>query len=283
VKKSKPPEIGIFFKVPDNRKLGKVSIQLDGTFRFLDIDGIEFIPEYMERRLQYARPKGAKIQTKQNTNGRLVTIGGLAELAEFDSVFIIDTNSRIINDRKVSASCFIRCRFFREEDGYRVQAIEPQANFYEFHDVRGNPELLAILKVANDITKIEGLNTQLKIAFVTDSALGDHEKICARKIPLYSHYFLPRPFTLIYASADTGNEAINRLIRSCDQMSSRYLMDFENGKLPNSELLTLQENPFVKHRFVMFSEYELISPILKGVGVNEKTKFTLYGFKKPNE
>jgi hypothetical protein len=77
-----------------------------------------------------------------------------------------------------------------------------------------------------------------RIALVVDSELGSHADINSRKIGYYLHHKLPPQLTIGYSSSDVDNETLGgKMIRMCDQMSTRCLAEIERvGRLPSSHL-----------------------------------------------
>jgi hypothetical protein len=277
----KPVSLSIQFRLPKGSKAVKASIKPNGEVVFTDEDGKEVIPEYMDRAVHYARAKGPKIQTRRRIVGTQVSVGGLTELAHYDSILVIDTNTKIVNGEKVSAVCFISCRFTPEGDKVRI-GCEGKLNIYEFHNVPGNPEMLAILKVARDISRSARPRKRLKIAFVTDSEMQTHDEINARRRPIYDGHYLPRGFSLHYASADTGQEAVGRLMRFCDRQSSKYLQYLNEGSVRQSELKFLKEDPAVSYRYMSRDDLEIVNPVIRGISVSPGSTVSLYGLKDPH-
>lgn len=275
---TKKTQLSIEFSVPQGTGKVKATISPDGSITFLDETGESVAPDYMSRTVSYPRSKGPKIQLQGRTDRGGVTIGGVSELSLFDSVFVIDTNSRKIGHSRVSVACFVCLRFTSAESSTTVNA-EEKINIYEFHDVPGNPEMLAILKVANDVARSSLSNERPKIRFVTDSELGAIESISSRRSPIYAAHLLPENMSLEYASSDTGQEALNRFIRFCDKQSSRYLDLLESGELEAAKLQSLDEDPTVKYRYMSQVGLEVLNPEIRGPSIGPNTTYTLYGIK----
>lgn len=279
--KPKPVNLSIQFGFPSGHTVRKASITPDGKLIFTDASGSEVIPEYMERSLYFERPKGPKVQVKHRMVGGLATIGGLDELTLFDSVIVIDTNGRTINGEDIRAACFVRCRFIQQDDNsVRIVCDEEKLNILELHNVKGNPELLAILKIAVDISAWPDFRKNSKIAFVTDSALGAHEAICSRKMSIYGPYLLPPGFSLLYASGETGREAVNKLLKYCDSQATAHLIKLEQGTAIKSDLHVLPEDNNVKYRYISQTGLEIVNPVVKGTSLEPGTKISLYGIRK---
>jgi hypothetical protein len=274
----KPINLTISFRLPKNRKVAKASIQPDGEIVLTDDRGNPVTPEHMERTVQYSRSKGPKIQSRSKVTCDRVSVGGLKEFTQYESVFVIDTNTRTVNGEKISVACFVCCRFVSEAAQVRIDC-EGKLNIYEFHNVpeKENPEMLAVLKVARDVARSSGSRSELRIAFVSDSELGSHDGISSRQQLIYGDSYLPPGFVLHYASTDTGQEAINRLIKFCDKKSSNYLSYLEEGSVKKSELNPLEEEPSVLYRYMFRDDLEMVNPIVRGISIQPGTTVTLYG------
>lgn len=275
----KPIDLIISIHLPGDHKAVKASITPDGEVVFVDKDGNEVIPETANRTVQYSRHKGPKIQSRSNVIGDRVSVGGLKEFIKFDSVFVEDTNTISVKGEKISAACFLCCRFVLQGDDIRIEC-EGKVNIYELHNVPGNAEMLAVLKVAHDIIRSAGKGMLSKIAFISDSELGSHEEINERKTQLYGEHYLPSGFSLHYASSDTGQEALNRLIKFCDKQSSEYLQKYSAGELEKTELKPLEEDSSVQYRYMYRDGLEIINPIVKGISLRPGSTVSLYGLKK---
>jgi hypothetical protein len=204
------------------------------------------------RAQHYERPhrpdKGTKIQERHKQTNVLATVGDLKELALYDSIIVIDTNKRVLDKGPVYAACFIRCRLVPEGEKFRVEC-EGKHNIYEFPNVSGNPELLSIFRVANDDLKSEGNQAECNIAIATDTELGSHDYINSRTTPIFGPHCLPAGFTLLYASSDTGNNVLNKLLRVCDRQAKFYLSNLDQGAVNAPGLHTPSEDNSVKYRF----------------------------------
>jgi len=127
-----------------------------------------------------------------------------------------------------------------------------------------------------------GLNFSEKnrIAFVTDTELELHNKINDHSMPLFGDFVLPPQFRLLYASADTGKEILNRLIRACDRQASLYIKYLQKGEITNSELKPLDGVEGVKYRYMSRKDFEIVNPVMGGPKIREGSKIYLYGIKE---
>lgn len=278
---AKPVDLSIQFGFSNDEKSAKASFKPSGDIVFTDEEGKEIVPKYMDRAIQYDRPKGPKIQARHNQTGGLATVGGLKELTQYASIFVIDTNTKTLPRGKVSVSCFVCLRVVTEGEKFRLICDEGKGHTLEFYNVVGaNPELLAILKLAKDVLKSSGWRAGLKFAVVTDTELGAHDSINARITPIYGPHCLPDGFSLLYASSDTGQEVLNRFLRFCDSEASKHLKALARGELADADFQTLPEDGSVKMRYMVRDGLKIVNPVVGGAGFNEGAQVTLYGRKR---
>ena len=273
---AKPVNSTIEIGLSEGTNASKVSInKKSGEITLTDDEGREVAPEYVCRTLHYDRPdrpdKGPKIQVRHKLSGALDSLGGLKGLAQYDSIFVIDTNTLTLEENPVSVACFIRCQILSEGENFYLVSKEGQLNIYEFHNVEDNPELLSILRVANDVLRSEGRQAERNIAIVTDTELGSHDDINSRLTPIYGSRCLPAGFTLLYASSDTGKEVLNHLIRFCDRQSNKYLTKLQQGAANAPGLHTLSEDSSVKYRFTYHPDLNIPKQVVGEISVDDDT------------
>lgn len=276
---AKPVNLSIQFSLPEGTDPAKISIKPTGEIVITGKDGEEVVPDYMDRSMHYDRPKGPKVQGRHTLSNDSATIGGLKELAHYDSIFVIDTNTKDSKQGSISVACFVCFRFIPEGEKFGVECEGGRLNVYEFHNVGGNPELLSILKVANDVLGSGGKKGEQNFAFVTDTELGSHDSINSREAPLYGPHALPAGFRLLYASSDTGQEVLNGLIRFCDRQADNYFRYLEQGTVKDSEFRVLSEDNSVKYRYMYRDDLEIENPMIGGVSIGDGTQVSLYGMK----
>ena len=264
-------DLSLTIHLPPNHEADRVSVGPDGRVRVFDKTGKEVVPERVERATHYERTKGLKYQARAIIDRDYPSVGGLEELARLDSFIAIDTNCIEIDGTRVSVAYFIACRLVAEKDGFRLVSLDDQGHAYEFHDVPGNPEMLAILKVAHDTMRRRGAPERPKIAFITDSELGSHQAISCRELPIYGEHYLPQGFALYYASADTGQELTNKLIRFCDTESTKYLARLRDGAFRRTGLARLEEDHSVLFRYTYYSDLRINNPVVTGTTTTPET------------
>jgi hypothetical protein len=165
--------------------------------------------------------------------GRFETIENLKK--NFDYIFAIDTNSAIINSRKISFAVIY----------YVPRNLKTYTNQFPFlpfltieinqASKEINPETIGWHLIINKIIESPTYSQKISIGLIVDSELGKLPEINNRKIPYYNENFLPANIRLVYASSDGGREYLpNMMISYCDKMGKKCLQYFkENNIEPN--------------------------------------------------
>lgn len=87
-----------------------------------------------------------------------------------------------------------------------------------------NPERYGWKKFIEEIGREEDFNSECTYGIIVDSELGLLPKINAREEPVFENYFLPPNVSLIYGSADTGEDYFyNKLIKATDRVAGSAL------------------------------------------------------------
>lgn len=272
---AKRVDLSLNIELPPNHEAERLSVTPDGRVTVVDKHGNVVVPTRVERATHYERTKGRKFQARAIIERGYASVGGLEELAKLDSFVVIDTNSSEIEGTKVSVAYFIVCKLIPETAGFRLASLDNRGHAYEFHNVPENPEMLAILKVANDTIRGRGPIEGNQIAFVTDSELGSHQAISNQSKPIYGEQFLPTGFALLYASADTGQELKNRLIKVCDAQATKYLARLQKGEFRKTGLARLEEAPSVPFRYTYYPDFKIINPIVAGTTITASTRWSI--------
>ena len=257
-----------------------MSISSSGDVHFTDENRRAVMPLRMDRSLYYQREKGPKIQNRVHIENGVSSVGGVKELTFYDSVIVIDTNTAN-DDKNLSVSCFLHCKFIEGiDERVWISCESTQINWLELHNPLGNPELLAILKVALCISEWPEFRVEDKIAIVTDTELRSHSAINDRTMPLWGQYMLPKGFSLHYASADTGRDALNQLMRLCDKLATEQMERIRNGRLPVQTVLgVLEEDNRIQIGFSSVLGLEIENPVFEGLRLAAGVEFKLHELK----
>nr|WP_314433948.1 hypothetical protein [uncultured Brevundimonas sp.] len=201
-----------------------------GGFRFEQ----EMVNVYSER--SYARPKGPKVVSRiPQANPDLSFDETPALLANFDRVCAVDTNSRLVHGRMISATGVVTLH--REgipgpaglETGWRFDV--PLC--LQFDELRVERENFGWLTALASLRRRGFFTASDRVGVIVDSDLGNLRAYNERTKPVVEDHFLPPNATLIYASADTGKESlINRALGMADTSASLMLQGLESGVIP---------------------------------------------------
>lgn len=272
---TKRVDLTVTITLPDDHGGGKLAIDSDGKIKIIDNDGNEIVPESVERAAHYDRPKGKKYQSKISAGGLQATVSGLDELANLDSFIVVDTNSVEIENTKISAAFFIVCRLTKGHEGFSLASLDNCGHVYEFHDVPGNAELLSIFRIANDTLKGRSIPKGKFVGFVTDTEINNHQDYSSGAIPIYLDKNLPSGFKIFYASSDSGQELLNKLMKFCDKESSKYLKRLRDGEFKTEGLSELSEDNSVHYRYTYYPSLSITKSIVSGTTIGPDTKHSI--------
>ncbi len=219
------------FELPENHSGLRLRVEPNGDIKLIDINDNEVKPTKSTRSVFEKKPHKNKQLTQMEMVADTISIGGLKELHGLDSFFVMDTSTKFVAGTRISVTFLMRIKLHKEPNGYRAVNSDKDAFFFEFHGIskQENPEMFAILKLANDILRTEALMADNIIGIITDSDMINHSAISNQIMPIYKDKLLPKNFKLIYAK-DQGGDAINQLIGLCDKQASRKLKEYELGK-----------------------------------------------------
>ena len=272
---AKNVDLTISISLPDGHGGGKLVIGPDGEIRMVNNEGDVITPTEVERTTHYERPKGKKVQSNLTATEGNATISGLEELSLLDHFIVVDTNSIEIDGSKVSAAFFVVCKITWATNGFTLTSLDNCGHVYEFHDVQTNPELLAIYRIANDTLKNNKPTKEKPIGFVTDTELSKHKDFMCGAEPIYGENILHPGFKLFYASSDTGQEILNKLMRLCDRESSKYLKKIQENGIRSDGLMNLAEDASIKYRYMYFPSLEISDSEITGTSIDTNTTATI--------
>jgi len=207
----------------------------------------------------YERRKGPKLLHHIPLDPGLLTVDPNDGLAtNFDIVFAIDTNTRNFKGFRFSVTGVIQARH-TVDPATRLSAFFFHTPFLlEFMQVTSKPEQLGWLVAINNIRSDSQYDSFSRIGLIVDSDLQNLRKYNDRELPIFENSFLPDRITLVYASADAGNEYFaNRFIRAADQAASQTLNLLERGVIPINEK-RVEAAPFAAFRRIKPKPPEMI-------------------------
>jgi len=277
----KPTNVSIHVEFEENQHPAKASIQTTGDLTFYDEDGNEIKPKSLRREMSHDRPKGPKVRTRQTLEHGRGALSGLQQLADYEVIFAIDTNTAEVDGNEVSVAGFMPFSLDARDDGFAVINREKHVQVYEFDTVPDKPELCAIFKLTLDLKKHAGIGRGSHVAIVTDTELGSLEAFNAREAPIYEDHLLPEGFTLLYASSDTGWEVLNKFIRICDKAAEQTIQERRAGDDPEAPFVLVEEIPGIKIRVGRRNaQLSIECPWVADTGLSSGQRVNLYGVKK---
>ncbi len=271
-----PKETNVTLSFPNDGNISRVSFTPEGSILFFDRNGEIRKPPNVRRTTTHTRAhKEPKVRTQISLDVNALTLSALDELTEFHEIIVVDTAQSTIPWREaVAFTCAISLRFEKAKGGVMAVAND-KATLYEFHNYQGNPERLGLLTVAMDAGPLPGARRLL----VNDSDLGLHQQINDRTEPLFERNHLAPGFTLQYAG-DTGQEALNSVLRFCDGICRKMRRDIASGLYPPDRLLIHPLVPSVRYRRGHHDGVEIVNPLVKRVPLTPGTTIQLWGRRK---
>jgi len=205
-----------------------VGISPDGNIIMLGRDGkpLKHAVAHVER--SYVREKGPKILSRITLPKETPLLASPDRaLIQFDTIFAIDSNTRVIRGHRVSVAAIVLSKWMAKEPIPLIGFAPTQA--IEFRDIDCHPDLLALkhflirLKEHRDFQKIG------KVALIADSHLGALAKIESREQPIIDNFFLPSWASIVYATDAAKDSVPNILLRLADNSATNLLNQIENG------------------------------------------------------
>ncbi|HEY0233696.1 MAG TPA: hypothetical protein VGC86_01380 [Afipia sp.] len=209
------------YGIVDARESGKIEATYDFERNAIDIVGAE--PGSTKTVRSYERASG-----KPKVTSSVPSTG--TTMKAFDYVVAIDTNSRMIGGKKC-AVCFSyfapKCLSAYED---RIPFLPLTAYFIIGINDTENPERIGWhLTLTRNIIPAYRADHG-RIAVVSDSELGLHTQINARKVGYYDNQMLPDWATIVYGSDKERDTLQGAMLALCHQGADRLLNELE--KLP---------------------------------------------------
>ncbi len=167
----------------------------------------------------YKRKKNNKVIVKGDT-GEQYVLHPESLLQGYESIFAIDTNTQDIDGSTVSMSGIVHA--YTETDGDATTLWYMPLTINEFWDATEKPELLGWYVLIKSIMENDEFSNK-KTGIIVDSELGRFDRFNSRSEPIMGSFYLPKEFTLIYASSDTSSNIANKLLKQCDRLATMKL------------------------------------------------------------
>lgn len=190
-----------------------------------------------------SRDKGSKYLTRVPVRVDEANIyESVPALCKYKTIYVIDTNSHVIEEKIISVSCLMMCSVEKRDDlNYTVQSV-PVAVF-EIHECSEKPENFAVMILQSMIMSGEGYKEDDLFAIVNDSDLGNYQSFNDRSLPIYGDVCLLPNISLLYASADTGSSILNSLMKQCDNLAARAMGSLLTAGLKQSVAKRVRSGP----------------------------------------
>ena len=155
------------------------------------------------------------------------------QFEKYDLIVAADTNTptKLFKEGKLSVCCafFSGDKEFSPNGEIKITGEMYTIPMWNLPDK--NEEKCALVEVIKSIKIAPNIAPSKNIALITDHDLGNIAKYNNRELPIFNDFFLPKNFTLIYASADVGKENIlNVLISKCDNEAKKFIKEMEKQR-----------------------------------------------------
>jgi hypothetical protein len=179
----------------------------------------------------YERAKGPKVLSRVPQTGETLTFNTFTALRRnYDLVCAVDTNTRTIQGKKVSATAIILVTpsFVGEKEGLREFWRFDVPFCIEMVEVKAAPEKFGWIAAWDEMWNRGIITNEMRVGMIVDSDLGYINRYNQRKAPLLSNFFLRSNQQLIYASSDAGKEnVVNKALAAADMVAAQVLQAVE--------------------------------------------------------
>lgn len=241
----KPREwsINVEFEKPATQlRIGAFS---NGNIQAFDNDGTPVKPAKVRHEVSYKREKKKKVINKIELDSTQFDLNPDESLQKFDVIYAIDTNTKATSSKLLSVAGITVCIIEHVEDGVLDTWHKP-FRALEFWNIKDHPENVAWMTVIQFLTQDPTYDPSSKIGIIVDSDLGNLPAYNARSMPIYSDFYLPENFELIYASAEVGQEEffINYLISISEDMAKSLLARILLNENSDTDLQEANNEPY---------------------------------------
>lgn len=211
--------------------------------------------------VSYERPKGPKIVSRiPQATPALTFHSSTALFKNYDFLCAVDTNTRIINDQKVSAVGVVTFRQAPPPQGASEYWALDVPFCWEFINLRvEKPENFGWLAAVEELNHRKLVTPGMRVGMVVDSDLGNLTDYNARRKPFFENRLLPENVHLVYASADTGGESLlNRVLKVADSVSGQVLDAVASGAAaPNRQRV---DSPYFEGQRIVQASVKIFEP-----------------------
>ncbi len=192
----------------------------DGTLIFYDEKGNKLDPKHIETGSSYNRDSGKlKTLNRYTPNPDNINTNPFVALTKYKYLYVIDTNTKIVNSIKYSISVSLSVRYSFNTKEWNANIYKTDTLIIKSPTLSG--ELTGWLDLLDRITNNPTYLPSDLIGIITDYELDKLTKFNLKELPLIDNFFLPDNVEFIYASADVGMDfPANKLIRECDKLAN---------------------------------------------------------------
>lgn len=199
----------------------------------------------------YERKKGLKVLNRVPLEGNDLKLSSNRAMTDYDDIFAVDTNTRIIDEMSVSVTGIVCGKRYIDSKNNSL-AVEYYTPFcIEFEELSDPKEKIGWIMAIQELTSRKLINAERKVALVVDAHLEELLEINNQEKLIFDDYMLPHNITLIYSSADVGREYVsNFLIKNAD-ISSSMVLDYLEAGIVQLNQKELTRAPFKRYRVVI--------------------------------
>lgn len=229
-KPSKPRTTSLTVDMGHPVEVKSVKANADGTFQFFDGNGalLKPISAFVER--SYKRRKSPKVLSQVPLDPSTpMTVNPLHALVAYDTIYALDSNTRLIRGQNISIAAAILVNTYQRELEIKFKFKTMHA--LEFRETDCHPDLLALRYHIHLLGNNPTIEKAGKVAFIIDSHLGDLSDIRAGIAPVLDNCFLPHWADLIFASDCAQDTLPNKFLKKADTEANKLLNLIGNGTL----------------------------------------------------
>ena len=206
----------------------KQNVRLDcnnGMVRIYDENGHQMSPNRIEFTRLRKRSNGKNKIISYIEDIDTMSLDTEKYLSNVDAIYAVDTNTKKINTVYYSIGILAKLEKAEEEKSYKIEVCRIITS--ENDVIKPEMEQAVWNSVITEIEKME--TERKKIALVVDCDLGNIEAYNRREKKIRNDRFLPINFILLYATADTKENVLNKLICFCDKEATKLLEEKKKG------------------------------------------------------
>jgi hypothetical protein len=231
-----------YIYIGDKEKFKGISLE-NGDVHVILESGEKVKPDDVFSQISYERKKGKEKVLNLIPEGAAIN----APLYLANVIFAIDTNTKLIDDEKISISTCVEAYFKKINDDTIQLLFRNMGNIIFKTPIENIEEKIAWVLFIKKLMVNKRFISD-KIAIITDHDLGNHGNYNKRKAPILDNFYLPKNITFIYASTDSGSEnIINKLLSICDKDAKNIIKILEDKKevIIKGKKITLHNIPII--------------------------------------